>query len=117
MWYVPAESGWGINFTHQGDIIFASWFVYGQDGNPTWVSAALTKNGAQTYAGTLDATTGPRFDSVPVDSPRVTHASVGSAAVTFTDAANATFVYTLNGVSRTKFLTRFAFRAPGTVCE
>ena len=117
MWYVPAESGWGINFIHQGDIIFASWFVYGEDGNPAWVSATLTKTGARTYAGALDATTGPRFDSVPFDSTRVAHASVGSATVTFTDGANATFVYTLNDVSRTRFLTRFVFRAPGTVCE
>ena len=28
-WAAPAgaESGWGINFAHQGDIIFASWFI------------------------------------------------------------------------------------------
>ncbi|HEX6793354.1 MAG TPA: glycosyl hydrolase family 28-related protein, partial [Casimicrobiaceae bacterium] len=29
-WASPAgsESGWGINFAHQGDIIFATWFTY-----------------------------------------------------------------------------------------
>ena len=24
----PAESGWGINFAHQGDVVFATWFTY-----------------------------------------------------------------------------------------
>ena len=31
LWYnAPAESeaGWGINFAHQGDVIFATWFTY-----------------------------------------------------------------------------------------
>ena len=28
LWWNPAESGWGVNFTHQGDIIFATWFTY-----------------------------------------------------------------------------------------
>jgi hypothetical protein len=37
--------------------------------------------------------------------------------VTFTDGANATFVYTLHGVSQAKPLARFVFRAPGTVCQ
>ena len=38
-------------------------------------------------------------------------------SLTFTDGATATFVYTLNGVSQTKALTRFVFRTPGTVCQ
>jgi N-acetylneuraminic acid mutarotase len=119
MWVVPnlAEPGWGINLTHQGDIIFASWFIYDANGAPFWVSATLTKTAAGTYTGALDATTGPPFSSVPFDSSQVTHATVGNAVVTFTDGNNGTSTYTLNGVSQTKPLTRFVFRAPGTVCE
>ena len=119
MWAVPdlAEAGWGINFTHQGDLIFASWFTYDASGQPWWVTATLTKTTAGTYSGGLDTTTGPPLDSVPFDPSRVTHSAVGTATVTFTDGANATFVYTLNGVSQTKPLTRFVFRAPGTVCQ
>ena len=77
----------------------------------------MTKTGARTYVGALDATAGPPFSSVPFDSTHVTHTPVGTASVTFTDGANATFVYTLNGVSQTKALTRFVFRSPGTVCQ
>jgi hypothetical protein len=118
MWAVPnlAEAGWGINFTHQGDVIFASWFIYDENGAPFWVSATLTKTVAGTYAGALDATTGPAFSSVPFDSSHVTHSNVGTATVTFTDGNTGTFTYALNGVSGIKALTRFVFRAPGTVC-
>jgi hypothetical protein len=84
---------------------------------PFWVSAALTKTVAGTYTGALDATTGPPFNSVPFDSSHLTHTTVGTASVSFADGNNATFTYTLNGVSRSKALTRFVFRAPGTVCQ
>jgi len=73
--------------------------------------------GPKTYTGSLDATTGPAFDAVPFDSSRVTHSAVGTATVTFTDGANSIFDYSLYGVARTKSLTRFVFRSPGTVCQ
>jgi hypothetical protein len=119
MWAVPnlAEGGWGINFTHQGDVIFVSWFIYDQSGAPFWVSATLIKTAAEIYTGALDMTTGPPFSAVPYDPSLVTHNTVGTATVVFTDGDNGTFTYTLNGVTRTKALTRFVFVAPGTVCQ
>ena len=119
MWAVPnlAESGWGINFTHQGDVIFVSWFIYDQNGAPSWVSATLFKNAAGTYTGALDMTTGPPFSAAPYNPSLVAHTTVGTAAVVFADGNNATFTYTLNGVARAKALTRFVFVAPGTVCQ
>ena len=38
-WKSPAasESGWGLNITHQGDILFATWFTYDRDGNGMWL--------------------------------------------------------------------------------
>ena len=32
LWWVPAESGWGINISQQGDVMFATWFIYGANG-------------------------------------------------------------------------------------
>jgi hypothetical protein len=40
IWYAsPAESesGWGLNITHQGDILFGTWFTYDADGNAMWL--------------------------------------------------------------------------------
>ena len=66
-WAAPAgsESGWGVNFTHQGDIIFATWFTYDTDGTPLWLSATVNKTASGVYTGTLYRTTGPAFNAVP----------------------------------------------------
>jgi hypothetical protein len=44
-WKSPAgsESGWGINFAHQGDIIFATWFTYGADNKPQWFTVEVAR--------------------------------------------------------------------------
>ena len=38
LWWNPAESGWGINFAHQGDQIFATWYTYDTAGRAWWLS-------------------------------------------------------------------------------
>ena len=55
-WAAPAESesGWGINFTHQGDVIFATWFTYDFDGAALPMSATLDKTGAGRLLGKPD---------------------------------------------------------------
>ena len=121
MWVVPnlAEAGWGVTFAHQGDIIFATLFVYvdtGVGSSPFWVSATMTKTAARTYSGALDYTHGPS-PSDPFDPSLVTHSTVGSASVTFADGNTGTLTYRLYGVTQTKALTRFVFREPGTVCQ
>jgi len=49
-WAAPAgvESGWGINFAHQGDQVFATWYTYDTSGEAWWLrsgrSAASDKS-------------------------------------------------------------------------
>lgn len=116
MWSNAAEAGWGINLTHQSNVLFASWFTYGANNQPLWLTATLTPTGPRIFAGALDSTTGPPFNAVPFDPGMVMHQPVGVATITFADAANASFTYTYAGVTQTKALTRFVFRLPGTVC-
>lgn len=110
-WAAPAnsESGWGINFTHQGDTIFATWFTYDAAGNGTWLVMTAPKTGDATYAGTLYSTTGPAFSAVPFDPRQVTATAAGSATLHFTDANSGTFSYTVGSVSQTKAITRQIF--------
>ena len=62
------ESGWGVNLTHQGDTIFATWFTYDLDGTPMWlVGRRRRRPRPGTYGGTLYRTTGPPFNAVPFD--------------------------------------------------
>jgi hypothetical protein len=110
-WASPAasESGWGINFAHQGDVIFATWFTYDLTGKAWWLSMTASKVAEGVYSGTLNETRGPAFSAVPFDPLAVSATSVGSAALTFTDANNATFFYSVNGTAQTKTITRQVF--------
>ena len=118
-WAAPAnsESGWGVNLTHQGDTIFATWFTYDLDSTPLWLSATTGKTGSGVYTGTLYRTTGPAFDAEPFLPKMVGLTPVGTVTLTFVNGNNATFSYTVDGVSRSKPITRQVFRAPGTVCQ
>ncbi len=118
-WAAPAgvESGWGVNFTHQGDTIFATWFTYDLDGSPLWLSATVTKTGTGIYAGPLYRTTGPPFSAVPFLPSNIGVTAVGTLTLTFANGNAATFAYTVNGVTQSKPIMRQVFRAPGTVCQ
>ena len=117
------EPGWGVHFTHQGDLIFATWFTYDFDGVPMWLSATASKTSAGVYSGALFRTTGPAFGAVPFDPLKVVRTPVGTLTLTFGDGDNVTFAYTVTlgnppvSVMQTKQLTRLVFRAPGTVCQ
>jgi hypothetical protein len=120
-WHAPAdsESGWGINITHQGDILFATWFTYDANGKGLWL---VMSHGAKTapgnYSGDLYRTTGPAFSANPWDPNQVVVVPVGTAAFAFTDASNGTFSYSVNGTAQAKAITREVF-VPGvvTVCN
>jgi len=113
-WNAPAasESGWGINFAHQGDVIFATWFTYDATGKAWWLAMTATRTAANTYAGTILQTRGPAFNAVPFDPDLVTRTAVGDGVLTFTAADAGSFRYTVNGISQTKSITREVY---GTV--
>ncbi len=119
-WAAPAasESGWGINFAQQGDVIFATWFTYDTDGSGLWlVMSNGRRTGANTYSGELYRTTGPAFNAVPFDPTRVQRISVGNATVTFNgDGNTGRLAATVNGVSIDKPITRQIFAAPAPTC-
>jgi hypothetical protein len=120
-WHAPAdsESGWGINITHQGDILFATWFTYDANGKGLWlVMSDGAKTGQGSYSGGLYRTTGPAFSANPWDQSQVVVTPVGTATFSFTDASNGTFTYLVNGISQSKQITREVFFPPAvTVCN
>jgi pseudomonalisin len=117
-WASPAssESGWGVNFAHQGDTIFGTWFTYDLSGTGNWLVMTAQKLLPNTYLGTLYATRGPAFNAVPFNPQLVTAAAVGSAIITFTGANDGTFAYTIGSTWQTKSITREVFGAMPT-CE
>ena len=115
LWWNPGESGWGINFAHQGDTIFASWFTYDINGRGWWLVMTAPKTAPNTYTGTLYQTRGPAFDAVPFLPAQVMPTAVGTGTLTFADGNNATFAYTVNGTSQQKSITRQVF-GPQPAC-
>jgi hypothetical protein len=111
------ESGWGISFTHQGNVIFATWFTYDANGKAWWLFAVATETAVpNVYTGLLKVATGPSFGAEAFDPNAVNRTTVGNATITIIDGSHVTFEYTVNGVTQTKNLTRQVFASPGTVC-
>ena len=116
-WAAPAasESGWGINFAHQADTIFASWFTYDLQGKGWWLVMTALKTGPNTYQGQLFETTGPAFNAAPFNPAGVHPVAVGTGTLTFSDANNGTFNYTVQRasmpmpVTQIKTITRQVF--------
>ena len=117
-----SEAGWGINITHQGDILFATWFTYqpgsGSTNKGLWL---VMSNGNKTapgvYSGALQTTTGPAFSATPFNPNSVVRTTVGNGTFTFTDANNGTFNYTVNGITQSKPIARYIYASPSTVCQ
>jgi len=110
LWWDPSESGWGLNLIqHPSRIIFGVWYTYAANGKRTWfVMSEGTWISPDTYSGPLYATTGPNL-AQSFDASKVRVSPVGSATLTFSDADNGTFVFTVNGVSGSKRITRQPF--------
>lgn len=119
-WASPpgSESGWGVNLTQQGEILFGTWFTYDRDGSGMWlVMSNGRKTGANSWSGALYRTTGPAFSSPTFDASKVAHAAVGSASFAFSDADNGTFTAVVDGVTMTKDITRQLFASPAPTCS
>ena len=116
-WAAPAgsESGWGINLTHHGDVIFATWYTYDASGRAWWLYMSAVRTGARTYTGDLIQTTGPAFGAQPFDPEKVTRTPVGTGTLTFADADSGTFTYRVGGLQQMKSLVRFSF-GPAPAC-
>src|ERR1022692_2003086 len=94
-WNAPAESesGWGINFAHQGDVIFATWFTYDVNGNAWWLSMTANKTAALAYSGQLIRTNGTPFNAFV---PPATATVVGTGTLTFTSGTTGSFAYSVS---------------------
>jgi hypothetical protein len=94
IWWIPAESGWGVNVVQSDKFVFVTFFIYGADGKPTWYSANLTQDATGNFNGLLYATTGTPF-ALPWVPGQVVQAPVGTASFQPTGPYTAKLVYIL----------------------
>ena len=117
LWWNPAESGWGVNLTHQESTVFATLFTYAANGQGMWlVMPEGSGNAAGTeFTGALYRTRGPAFDALPWTA--VTPTQVGTMTVAFTNGNSGRLTYTVDGVSVTKSIERQVFGKLNTQCR
>lgn len=106
LWWIPNESGWGIQFVEEETTIFATMFVYGNDNRPTWYTATLSHVAFGTWSGKLYATSGPWFGNAAFDSSQVTVNPVGTMTLSAALIDEATLTYDVNGVHVVKAIQR-----------
>lgn len=110
LWFNPNESGWGINVTHQQEVLFITLFVYGADSRTRWyVGPNLRFVGGSTFTGELYETIGP-FLGGAFNPNAVSARQVGTANMTFSNFASATLTYSVDGVNVAKSIQRQTFR-------
>jgi hypothetical protein len=112
LWFDPDESGWGVNLIQQGNIAFATFFVYDLSGKAHWfvasnlTAAPATGKAPVVFAGPLFETTGPVF-SAPVFNPaNVNVREVGRATFEFTPPNAGRLTYSVDGVTVNKQVER-----------
>lgn len=110
LWATPQESGWGLSVhQHSSDLVFAAWYVYDQNKQPTWYTLQPGQWVTfKTYTGPVYKTKGPYWGG-PFDQSTVTIAQVGTATLTFDNFASGTFSYTIEGVTGTKQIARLPY--------
>ena len=114
LWYAaPAESqaGWGVNVAQQGDVLFATLFVYGADGTPRWyVAPSLASTAPTAFSGQLFTVgTGTWFGApwTGISSVR----AVGTIGFTFDSATTGSMTYTVDNTPVTKGIVRQSWRS------
>lgn len=106
LWYIPAESGWGIQFVQRGSVIFATMFVYDQFNIPIWYVATMNSVGSFTWSGDLLLTSGPWFGTVPFNTNAVTFRRVGTMRWVASSVTTGSLTYSVDGVPVAKTLVR-----------
>jgi hypothetical protein len=110
MWWNANESGWGLNVAHQGDVLFPMWFTYAPNGQIQWyVVSGAAKQPDGSYTGEVFRFTGKPFNQIAGSQAFNISNKVGTANLSFTSTTALTFKYTVDGITQSKNLSRFAF--------
>ena len=118
LWWVPAESGWGLNLAHQSDTIFAAWFTYAADGSAQWLFGSnLPRQSDGSYTGVLARATGTPFSAISGTQALQTAVAVGTMTLRFSDGERGVMSYTVDGVAGTKNISRLVFGSTIPVCS
>jgi hypothetical protein len=113
IWYLPSESGWGVNLVQADNVIFATFFVYGTtkapngtSDEPTWYTAIIYGDASGNFSGNLYSTVGTYF-AAPWVPGNVVNTLVGTASFVPSSDYQGTLTYSFtNGPTVVKSIQR-----------
>ena len=105
LWWIPSESGWGVNFIQADDFIFATFFIYGPGNQPTWYTGQLSLDAIGNWIGPLYMSAGTYFGS-PWNPSQSGIRQVGSVSFVPATEASGTLSYSVDGVIVSKQVVR-----------
>jgi len=105
-WATSAEDGWGMNIAQQGRILFPVWYTYDATGRASFFTAQAGSWSGTVWSGQVFTHTSAPWLGVPYNGSQATATSVGTIALDFSDASNATMTYTVNGITQVKHIER-----------
>jgi hypothetical protein len=105
LWWNPAESGWGVTFTQQANIMFVTLFSYDSTGQAKWYVVSDCRVAGNGCTGDFYSVIG---GSQPVGpwTPNLAVTRVGLFSATFTDVNNGSISYSINNVNGSKVIAR-----------
>lgn len=109
-WWVPTESGWGMNVLHQGGTMALMFYVFNEQSEPVWYLGVATLDPATgAFAGPLSLHSGTNLtEAVFGPIPRSAR-TVGVINFAPTSAYTALVSYTIGTVTINKSMERFTF--------
>jgi cytochrome c553 len=116
LWYIEAESGWGINLTQHSsgaspsNVVVALLYVYTLEGKPLWLIADNGKWTTPTeFTSNLYRVAGPSQASGTFNSAQVRSTLVGTITMLFTSDKTAEVTYSVSGQTVSKAVRRLEF--------
>lgn len=113
LWYIPAESGWGMSLAQHNDMVFGAIYTYDLTGKPTWYVMSSCPLDAASCTGEIYKVTGGTTPLVAWNGANKKVTSAGTGTLAFSDANNATFTFTIDGKAGSKAITRQVFKTAG----
>lgn len=108
-WWVPSESGWGINILQQGSSLVLMFYIFDDSNQPVWYRAVTRQTSTGSYEGVIYRDAGTSYREVnfgPVQYPSV---AVGQLRFQPTTLYDGVLTYTLGDTTASKTMTRIAF--------
>ncbi|MFA7241758.1 MAG: hypothetical protein WC091_16725, partial [Sulfuricellaceae bacterium] len=119
LWWNPAENGWGMSVTQHDSINFVALYTYDQNTQPVWyVMSNCPIVAAGSCSGDIYKVVGGKPPTAAWVALNFAQAlsTAGSGTLTFSDANNGKFDFTLNGVAGSKTIERQMFSS-GTAAQ